>query len=93
MRIALAAVYLVFYAGTAFAQTQPSQTQPTDSPQSTGRTVSPETKGQMQPQGRTGQIEAAGSGVAPAESPQGETPSGTEAAPGGSSKTVVEPSR
>ena len=93
MRIALAAVCLAFCAGTAFAQAPPAQTQPTDSPQSTGRTVSPETKGQMQPQGRTGQIEATGSGGAPAESPQGETPSGTEAAPEGSSKTIVEPNR
>ena len=91
MRIALAAVFLAFCAGPAFAQTQPAQTQPTDSPQSTGRTVSPETKGQMQPQGRTGPIEATGTGGAPAESPQGETPSGTEAAPEGSSKTIVEP--
>jgi hypothetical protein len=91
MRVALAAACLAFCVETAFAQT--GQAQPTDSPQSTGRTVSPETKGQMQPQGRTGRIDATGSGGAPAESPQGETPSGTEAAPEGSSKTIVEPKR
>ena len=91
MRIALAAVYLASCAGIAFAQTEPGGKPPTDPTHSTGRTVSPETKGQMQPQGRTGPIEATGTGGAPAESPQGETPSGTEAAPEGSSKTIVEP--
>ena len=57
MRIALVAAYLVFGVGSAFAQTQPAGKQPTDSPHSTGRTVSPETQGQMQPQGRTGPID------------------------------------
>ena len=90
MRIALAAVYLAFCAGIAFAQTQPGGKSPTDSPHSTGRTVSPETKGQMQPQGRTGPIDTTAGG-APAESPQGETPPGMQAAPEGSSKTIVEP--
>jgi hypothetical protein len=92
MRIALAAVYLAFCAGIAFAQTQPGGKPPTDSPHSTGRTVSPETKGQMQPQGLTGPIDiTTTTRGAPAESPQGETPPGTEAAPEGSSKTIVEP--
>jgi hypothetical protein len=89
MPIALAAVYLAFCAGIAFAQTQPERNPSTDSPHSTGRTVLPETKGQMQPQGRTGPIDTTNGG-APAKSPQGETP-GVQAAPEGSSKTVVEP--
>jgi hypothetical protein len=42
----------------------------TPSPHSTGQTVSPETKGQQQPQGPTGPLETK-SGGAPAESPQG----------------------
>jgi hypothetical protein len=89
MRIALAAAYLLFGVGIAFAQTQPGGKQPADSPHSTGRTVSPETKGQTQPQGRTGPIDTPAT-RAPAESPQGETP-GVQAAPEGSSKTVVDP--
>jgi hypothetical protein len=89
MRIALAALYLALCAGLAFAQTQPEGKPTTDSPHSTGRSVSPETKGQMQPQGLTGPIDTT-TGGAPAESPQGETP-GVQAAPEGSSKTIVEP--
>jgi hypothetical protein len=61
-----------------------------DIKESTGRTVSPETTGQQQPQGPTGPIETE-SGGAPAESPQGQTPPGMQAAPEGSSKTTVEP--
>jgi len=57
---------------------------------STGRTHTPETKGQLQPQGRTGPINTE-SGGAPAESPQGESPPGMQAAPEGSSKQTVEP--
>jgi hypothetical protein len=89
MRIALAAVHLALCAALAFAQAQPESNPTTDSPHSTGRSVSPETKGQMQPQGLTGPIDTA-TGGAPAESPQGETP-GVQAAPEGSSKTIVEP--
>jgi hypothetical protein len=61
---------------------------------SDSRSTSPETKGQMQPQGRTGPIDTRSAREgAPAESPQGETPPGTEASPEGSSKTTVEPNR
>ena len=60
------------------------------SPHSTGQTVSPENKGQQQPQGPTGPLETK-SGGAPAESPQGQTPPGMQAAPDGSSKTIVDP--
>jgi len=58
---------------------------------STGRTP-PEDKGQLQPQGWTGPINT-GTGGAPAESPQGQSPPGMQAAPSGSTKTVVEPDR
>ncbi len=60
------------------------------SPHSTGQTVSPENKGQQQPQGQTGPLETK-SGGAPAESPQGQTPPGMQAAPDGSSKTIIDP--
>jgi len=59
-----------------------------DSENSTGRTYVPQ-EGQMQPQGPTGPLET-GSGGAPAESPQGQTPAGMQAAPEGSSKTIVD---
>jgi len=54
---------------------------PGDSPHSTGRTYQP-TQGQNQPQGNTGPL---------AESPQGQSPPGMQAAPEGSSKTIVDP--
>ena len=88
MRTVMTAVLFILSAAIASAQT-PSQPG-TDSSHSTGRTVSPATKGQPQPQGQTGPIETK-SGGAPAESPQGQTPPGMQAAPEGSSKTIVEP--
>jgi hypothetical protein len=57
----------------------------------TGRTP-PEDKGQLQPQGWTGPISTQ-SGGAPAESPQGQSPPGMQAAPEGSTKTVVAPDK
>ncbi|HEY7229236.1 MAG TPA: hypothetical protein VH558_02585 [Pseudolabrys sp.] len=59
---------------------------------STGRTQTPETTGQEQPQGRTGPINT-GTGGAPPESPQGQSPPGMQAAPEGSSKTTVAPEK
>jgi hypothetical protein len=56
-----------------------------------GRTA-PEDKGQQQPQGWTGPVETR-SGGAPAESPQGQSPPGMQAAPDGSSTTVVAPDK
>jgi hypothetical protein len=56
-----------------------------------GRTP-PEDKGQLQPQGWTGPITTQ-SGGAPAESPQGQSPPGMQAAPEGSTKTVVAPAK
>ena len=80
---------------TAFAVPAQAQTsdQPTDkSGYSTGRTQTPETLGQKQPQGYTGPINT-GQGGAPAESPQGQSPPGMQAAPEGSSKTTVAPDK
>jgi hypothetical protein len=59
---------------------------------SVGPTQSLETKGQKQPQGWTGPIDT-GTGGAPAESPQGQSPPGMQAAPEGSSKTTVAPDK
>jgi hypothetical protein len=60
-----------------------------DTQRSTGKTELPD-KGQLQPQGWTGPI-TTGTGGAPAESPQGQTPPGMQAAPEGSSKTISGP--
>ena len=91
MRAALVLLCLVSSAGLASAQS-PAPHNPAEPMQSTGRTVTPETKGQLQPQGWTGPINTT-SGGAPAESPQGQTPPGMQAAPEGSSKIVVEPTK
>jgi hypothetical protein len=92
MRIALIAFCFVSSAGMAWAQALPENKNADKPESSTGRTVIPETKGQLQPQGWTGPINTK-SGGAPASSPQGETASGMQAAPEGSSKTVVEPDK
>ena len=91
MRIALAATCFALGAAAAWAQTPvPATGKSTDSPHSTGRTVLPDTKGKQQPQGPTGPTETTTRG-APPESPQGQTPPGMQAAPEGSSKTIVTP--
>jgi hypothetical protein len=90
MRVALVAFCFIVWACAAIAQTQSEKKQPADSEHSTGRTVLPDNKGQLQPQGWTGPI-TTGSGGAPAESPQGQSPPGMQAAPDGSSKTIVDP--
>jgi hypothetical protein len=79
----------------ACAQMVSAQTRKLDepappSPHSTGTTVSPANKGEQQPQGPTGPLNTK-TGGAPAESPQGQTPPGMQAAPDGSSKTIVDP--
>jgi hypothetical protein len=89
MRIALIALCLIICPHVALAQQAPPSK---DSGHSTGRTVSPNDPGQMQQQGRTGPLNTT-SGGAPAESPQGQTPPGMQAAPEGSSKTIVEPAK
>jgi hypothetical protein len=92
MRTALIAVCLIASAGMAWAQSEPDKNQAYKSQYSTGRTTTPETKGQKQPQGDTGPIETT-TGGAPASSAQGDTPAGMQAAPDGSSKTVVAPDK
>ena len=85
---------LVFLVSTtiAVAEQSPQADPSKDSQHSTGKTVIPEKQGEMQPQGPTGPINT-GSGGAPAESPQGETPAGMQSAPGGSSKTIIDGSK
>lgn len=90
MRNAILAAGLLCFTGLAAAQAQTGTNTTDKSEHSTGRTVTPETKGQLQPQGWTGPLETT-TGGAPAESPQGQSPPGMQAAPEGSSKTVVEP--
>jgi hypothetical protein len=91
MRLAPAAFCLVICTTMATAQTQSEDKKPGDSSYSTGRTVLPDNKGQLQPQGWTGP-NSTGTGGAPAESPQGGTPPDMQPAPGGASKTIVDPS-
>ena|SRR5262245_61038074 len=70
-----------------------AQNVPADKPESgTGPMLTPETKGQKQPQGWTGPTNT-GEGGAPASSPQGQTPPGMQPAPDGSSKTTVAPEK
>lgn len=93
MRFIVATAFAFAFVSIASAQTPTTDTkQPGDSPHSTGRTIAPTTEGINQPQGPTGPLNTT-SGGAPAESPQGQTPPGMQAAPDGSSKTIVEPSK
>ena len=84
MRVFLAVACTAFSIASAAAQNNQA-----DSPHSTGRTYLP-TEGQTQPQGATGPLGTT-TGGAPAASPQGQTPPGMQAAPEGSSKTIVDP--
>ena len=91
MRFAYIAIFPVCIA--SFATSVQAEDSNTDkSVYSTGRTQTPETKGQKQPQGWTGPIET-GTGGAPPESPQGQSPPGMQPAPEGSSKTTVAPDK
>src|SRR3569623_1183486 len=90
MRLALILACLASSGGIVVAQTGSDPKQPNKSDYSTGRTMTPEDKGQLQPQGWTGPIETT-TGGAPADRPQGPRPPGMQAAPEGSSKTVGEP--
>jgi hypothetical protein len=89
--VSLSTLCLVIWATSVTAQTKNEDNKPGDSPHSTGRTVLPDNKGQLQPQGWTGPLDT-GSGGAPAESPQGGTPPPMQPAPGGASKSIVDPS-
>ena len=91
MRRLLLLLFIATPLSVASAET-PATGKPDDtkaSQHSTGKTELPD-KGQLQPQGWTGPI-TTGTGGAPAESPQGQTPPGMQAAPEGSSKTISGP--
>ena len=91
MRSPYIAIFLICTA--SFATSVQAEESNTDkSEYSAGRTQTPETKGQKQPQGWTGPIET-GTGGAPPESPQGQSPPGMQPAPEGSSKTTVAPDK
>jgi hypothetical protein len=91
MPVLLLPLCIALVANIAVAQVKTQDRSPSDSTYSTGRTVLPDNKGQLQPQGWTGP-NSTGSGGAPAASPQGGTPPDMQPAPGGSSKTIVAPS-
>jgi hypothetical protein len=91
MRAALSALGLVICATSVTAQTKHEEKKPGDSLWSTGRTVLPDNKGQLQPQGWTGPL-STGSENAPAQSPQGGTPPPMQPSPGGASRSIVDPS-
>ena len=80
----IAIVTICLVSGAIFARAQTADSN------STGTTISPGTNGVRQPQGQTGPL-STGSGGAPAASPQGETPPAMQAAPEGSSKSIVAP--
>ena len=83
---------LALWAVPATAQTNPPSSATTnDIKQSTGRTdlKAHQENNQMTPQGPSGPLNTT-SGGGPAESPQGESPQGMQAAPEGSSKTIVD---
>jgi hypothetical protein len=89
MRVLLTILFAMAAIAPAAGQSnQSGKPAPGDSPHSTGRTYL-STEGQRQPQGSTGPLET-GSGGAPAASPQGQSPPGMQAAPEGSSKTIIE---
>ena len=90
MRIALATLSLGVCTVMAVAQPQTEDKKPGDSPWSSGRTVLPDNRGQVQPQGPTGPL-TTGTGGAPPTSPQGGTPPDMQPAPGGATKTIVDP--
>lgn len=91
MRVSLFALSLCIFTSMAAAQPKEEDKKPEDSPWSTGRTVLPDNKGQLQPQGWTGPISTESAGGAPASSPQGGTPPPMQPAPGGASKSIVDP--
>jgi hypothetical protein len=92
MRVAIVASCIIMCAGGAFAQNPPSGQTGAVSGHSDGRTVlPPEIKDEKNsPNGRNKPADT-GSGGAPAESPQGQTPPAMQAAPEGSSKTIIDP--
>jgi hypothetical protein len=92
MRVTIAILSLVLCSGGAFAQTSPDPKATKGSQHSTGTTVlPPEVKTDTPPQGGDTGPKDTGTGGAPAESPQGQTPPSMQPAPQGSSETIVGP--
>jgi hypothetical protein len=91
VRLVAVTIWLPLVFPSGFANAQTVQPDGNSLKSSTGRTP-PEAKGQLQPQGWTGPVDTS-SGGAPAESPQGQSPPGMQAAPDGSSKAVVTPQK
>jgi hypothetical protein len=89
MRILVAMV--VVAAALTNATAQSNQSKPTTSAQRSGTTYLPshQQHEEVQPQSPTGPLDTM-SGGAPPESPQGETPPGMQAAPEGSSKSILD---
>jgi len=78
----------------AAAQSNNPMDKPAGSPDRGGRTYMPmhQKHIEQQPQGPTGPLDTTVGG-APAESPQGQSPPGMQAAPEGSSKTIIDDKR
>jgi len=92
MRIAFIAACLAYMVSFTAAPVKAEDPPADKSGYSTGTTQTPEQKGEKQPQGWTGPI-TTGTGGAPPESPQGQSPPGMQAAPEGSSKTTLAPDK
>ncbi len=92
MRAIIPAFCFLMYTMVAFAQNAPHTPPNPNAPRSDGVTVLPPEMANEKdsPTGRPGPSDT-GSGGAPAESPQGQTPPAMQAAPEGSSKTIVGP--
>jgi hypothetical protein len=88
MRVTLIIVLLL--AGLSGSVAQDTGTKK-DTTESDGRKVTPDNRGQAQPQGPTGPIETKSGGEAPASSAQGDTPPGMQVDPTGSPEKTVSP--
>jgi hypothetical protein len=90
MHILILMILAATIGGTA-AQTSGPQDKPAASSETSSRTDlrALQQHIEQQPQGSTGPLDTT-TGGAPAESPQGQSPPGMQAAPEGSSKTIVD---
>ena len=90
MHVLILMILAATTAGAA-AQTSGSQDEPAVSSETSSSTDlrAHQQHIEQQPQGSTGPLDTT-SGGAPAESPQGQSPPGMQAAPEGSSKTIVD---
>jgi hypothetical protein len=86
------ALFLTIVMAAAIGGAAAQNSTVTDKPAADGRTYLPDHQrhSEQQPQGSTGPLDTT-TGGAPAESPQGQSPPGMQAAPEGSSKTIIDP--